>query len=85
MVHKKRFHQKGNLLDERRAEERRDFAMLSEDHSACANLPQQVKYHEWPKAPHYSDYNLNDSISGIDKQIREDEAQARRHMQPGKY
>lgn len=72
-------------MDARRSEERRDFGMLSENKTACANMPQEVKYHAWPTAPHYTDYGLDDTIRGIDQQMREDETQTRKHLQPGKY
>lgn len=71
--------------DGRRAMERHDFHMISEDHNATANLPQEVMYHAWPTARHYVDYGLDDTIRGIDKQENEDNARMERHLQPGKY
>ena len=64
MASKKRFHD-GEYAGSgmRRKEEMRDFSMISEDKSACANLPQDVKYHAWPKTGHYADYDLDDTIS----------------------
>lgn len=35
--------------DPRRHQERRDFNMISEDHSAMANLPRKAQHHEFPK------------------------------------
>jgi hypothetical protein len=72
-------------MDPRRHQEMKDAGMIQEDHSATANLPQQVKYHDWPKADHYTDYGLDDTIRGIDKQEDMDERQMKRHMQRGKY
>lgn len=72
-------------FDSRRSMEQQDGAMLNEDRSAIANLPQDVKYHAWPKAPAYANYNLNDNISGVDKQMDEDGMGMRKHIQPGKY
>ena len=69
----------------RRKEEMRDFSMISEDKSACANLPQDVKYHAWPKTGHYADYDLDDTIRGIDKQMNEDGSGMRRHKSKSKY
>lgn len=66
--------------------EARDSSMLSADMSAPANLPQDVKYHAWPKSGTYMpDENLNDSISGIDKQMNDDVSGARRHKGGNKW
>lgn len=47
-------------------------SMLSEDRSAIANLPQSVKYTSWPKMPSNSSVYLEDTIYGIDNQIKGD-------------
>lgn len=83
--HKKRFHAGASALNHERHEEARDFSMISEDKSACANMPQQVKYHAWPKAGHYADYSLDDTIRGIDKQMNEDGSGMRKHKSTKKY
>lgn len=72
-------------MDPRRYQEMRDAGMIQEDHSATANLPQEVKYHAWPKADHYEDYGLDDTIRGIDKQEDTDVRGMKKHLQPGKY
>lgn len=59
-------------MDPRRRQEMRDAGMIHEDHRAIANLPQQVIMHEWPKNPAYQDYNLDDTIKGIDVQEHDD-------------
>jgi len=56
---------------QRRALERMDAAMISEDHTAMANMPQQVIMKYYPKA-HYSTYDMDDTIRGIDKQQQAD-------------
>jgi len=71
--------------DPRRVQEARDSGMLSSDYSATANMPQQVKYHAWPKADSYHDYGLNDTIRGIDSQMSQDNKKMEKHLQPGKY
>lgn len=84
---KKRFYDgdySGHLNHARR-QEREDFSMISEDKSACANMPQSVKYHEWPSNRDYASYNLDDTIHGIDKQERADVDGARRHKAKSKY
>lgn len=72
-------------LNVARKQEARDFEMISEDHSAVANLPQQVKYHAWPKAGHYAEYDLDDTIRGINKQMDEDGSGMRKHKSTKKY
>ena len=72
-------------MDPRRYQEMRDAGMIREDHSATANLPQEVKYHDWPENHSYENYGLDDTIRGIDKQEREDVNDMKRHLQPGKY
>jgi hypothetical protein len=74
-----------NGMDPRRYQEMRDAGMIQEDHSATANLPQEVKYHDWPENHSYENYGLDDTIRGVDKQEREDVNDMKRHLQPGKY
>ncbi len=40
---------KSDNKDPRRNQERADFNMLSEDHTAMANLPRRAQHHEFPK------------------------------------
>jgi len=70
--------------DERRAQESRDAGMISEDHSAIANLPQGVVMREYPKMPGTMPEGLNDKISGVDTQINLDNSQKSKHMSPKK-
>lgn len=72
-------------LNRARNEERRDFEMISEDKSAVANLPQQVMYKPWPKAGYYADYDLDDTIRGVNKQMDEDGSDMKRHKSSKKY
>ena len=58
---------------------------ISESKSSVANMPQEVSYKPWPKGGHYEDYYLDDTISGIDKQMDEDGAKMKKHLQHGKY
>lgn len=64
----------------------RDGDMISEDHSAMANLPQNVIMKPYKK-PDYTDFDsiVNDTISGIDRQIDGDVSQARKHRSRSKY
>ena len=74
----------GNLNVARR-QEAKDFSMISEDKSACANLPQDVKYHAWPKPGYYANYDLDDTVRGIDEQMDADGAGMRRNKSKSKY
>ena len=71
-------------IDERRAMEARDSRMIGEDRSAIANLPQQVIMKEYPKMHGYLPENLDDTDSGIMRQVGEDNAQKMRHLKPKK-
>ena len=70
--------------DERRALEARDSEMIGADHSAIANMPQEVKMHTYPDVHEYSPETLNDKLSGVDHQIGEDNAKKHKHMHPKK-
>lgn len=74
----------GRLNQARRMEEN-DFEMISEDHKACANLPQEVKYHAWPEPGYYAETNLDDTIRGITKQQNADGEGMRRNKAKSKY
>lgn len=74
-------------MDSRRYTEMRDAGMISEDHNAVANLPQEVMMKEYPKTDYFS-YNLNDDIRGIDTQINDDVRKEKRKAgmpYPSKY
>ena len=57
---------------DRRMQEARDAGMISENPSAIANLPQEVMIKSWPQGGAYLPEPLNDSISGVNKQMNED-------------
>lgn len=63
----------------RRRQEMEDAGMIRESHHEVANMPQEVMYKPWPKAGHYLDGELNDTISGIDRQMDEDGRDAKKH------
>lgn len=71
-------------VSERRAQERQDGSMLSEDHSAIANMPQNVIMREYPKEM-YASYELDDTIKGIDHQMRDDMKYKKSKSYPEKY
>jgi hypothetical protein len=69
---RKRYYDGGNYdgMDMRRAQERRDGDMITEDRSAIANLPQNVIMREYPRH-NYMSFDLDDSIRGVDKLMNE--------------
>ncbi len=71
--------------DPRQRESLEDSHMIHEDHRAVANLPQDVKYHEWPHAMYAQYPNLDDSAIGIDDQMRRDHNRMRKHEVAEKY
>jgi len=67
------------------AKKRHYNSEISENKSAVANLPQESVYKPWPKSGEYKDFDLDDTIKGIDEQISKDVAKMKKHLQPEKY
>ena len=67
--------------DVRREQEYRDGEMIAEDHTAIANLPQQVIMREYPRTP-YMTFELNDSITGVDELMRKNSKQQKHGRTP---
>ncbi len=70
--------------DSRKRQEREDGGMLSEDHSAMANMPQEVIMKMYPKENDYTPEGLDDTISGIDRQKNMDYSKMKEHLVPKK-
>jgi hypothetical protein len=73
--------------DEKRTEAR-EGGMISADRSAVANMPQSVKYHDWPTSDKYMGEavpGLNDKITGINAQMSEDVRGAKKYRSHDKY
>ncbi len=86
---KKRYHNSANEfyagMDARRTQEMEDGSMLKEDRSAIANLPQDVKMTQYPKPNDYMPEMIDDSIRGIDEQMRSDNEGRRKNFKPKKF
>lgn len=52
--------------------EAQDGGMIREDHSAIANLPQNVMIKAYPKPDTYGHYDLDDTIESVDNQRVQD-------------
>lgn len=63
----------------------RDGAMIKEDMSAPALLPQRVIDQYWPKAHNYHMGYVDDLFYGAQKQMHEDYDDLGREMEPKKY
>jgi hypothetical protein len=89
MAMKKRHHAstagKYEGREERRRQEMKDAGMITEDHNAIANMPQEVRYHDWPGNYRNFDADIDDTISGINRQMDMDESTAKRHNVPKKW
>ena len=59
----------------------RYFNMLSEDHSAPANLPQDVVHKYYPKCAYFNGYELDDTIRGLDD-VRDEDVRKMNADQP---
>lgn len=68
----KRYYDEGSYAGEqaRRTQEMEDAGMIREDRSAVANLPQSVIYKPYPINNDYMPEDLDDTIIGIDRQIK---------------
>ena len=59
--------------------------MISENHSAIANLPQEVMIKPYPPMPGYMPEDLDDTIHGIDRQMEGDHRAAKGGLKPMKF
>ena len=83
----KRYHgSQGDYAGEaaRKRMEMHDGAMIKDDLSAVANLPQNVMYKPWPTEDMYMPENLRDDIRSVDGQMRMDNGKRRAHNVPKK-
>lgn len=71
-------------MEPRRRQEMEDAGYIHEDHSAIANLPQDVKIMAYPKTGPYMPEGLDDTINGVDHQMDYDDSQRRSHFYPKK-
>lgn len=68
----------------RRSQEAQDASMIRENHGAIANLPQEVMMKPWPSSGSYMPENLDDTISGVNRQIALDDSKRSKHNVPKK-
>lgn len=61
------------------------MGMLSEDHSAPANLPQKVVHKYYPKNKMDGSWELDDTIRGVDDNFRDAERKMDEHQSDSMY
>lgn len=68
----------------RRHKEMYANGMISEDHSAIANMPQSIKMTEYAQTGPWMPEPLDDTIRGVDKQMNADDSKRRAQLKPSK-
>jgi hypothetical protein len=72
-------------MEPRRRQEMEDAGMIREDHSAIANLPQNVMIKPYEKTGPYLPEGIDDTIWGVDGQMDADDNKRAKHNRPHKY
>lgn len=70
---------------DRRHQEMQDGGMIREDHSAIANMPQEVMIKPYPAERDYMPEMIDDTIRGVDAQMGEEQSKRKAHFRPHKY
>lgn len=65
--------------------EYKSAGMIGNDYNKFANLPTEVMMKEYPACPAYMDWEMEDNIRGIDRQLANDNARRRAGFDPHKY
>jgi hypothetical protein len=81
----KRYYGSYEGVDARRKLEREDSMMVPHHGGAHANMPENVVMRPYPKASYNSSEGLDDTIKGVDYQIREDDKGKKKGKYPEKY
>lgn len=92
MAKKKKYYGESRMADsfydgynKARRLEAQDASMIREDHSAPANLPQERVLKYYPSPAGMDNGWLNDTLSGVDKQIKADADKRNSQFKPHKY
>lgn len=78
-----RHHMKAGVTEHHMEE--KDGHMIRNEHSKFANLPTEVMFKEYPRPEAYMDFDMEDNIRGIDKQMGEDNSKRKAGFNPHKY
>lgn len=68
----------------KRTQEMEDGGMLHEDRSCVANMPSELMMKPYPKNGNYLPEDLDDTLTGIDRQINMDDRKRKEHFHPKK-
>ena len=68
-----------------KAHEEHDGGMIGNDTSKFANLPTEVMMKAFPENPAYMNWEYEDDIQGVDKQISADNSKRKSGFGPHKY
>jgi hypothetical protein len=71
-------------MEGRRTQEAEDGGMIREHPHAIANLPQEVMIKAYPRTGPMMPESLDDTISGVDRQMDYDDSQRRKNFYPKK-
>lgn len=71
-------------MEPRRRQEMEDAGMIHEDHSAVANLPQNVMMKPWPGKEGYLPEVEDDTIRGVNRQMAMDHGKMMQNFVPKK-
>ncbi len=72
-------------MDQRKKEEHHDFSMISDDPRACANLPQNVMYHDWRPGQHFMSAEfIDDTDAGINREQSQYQSAIQKGIKPRK-
>lgn len=71
--------------EERYSQEYKDGAMIGDDRTSYANMPQQVIMREYPKTYGAAYPELNDTMGGVDKSNEMDARKTKHDKFPSKY
>lgn len=58
--------------------------MIKNDYSQVANMPQNVMMKPWPDGGSYMPEKLDDTITGVNKQVMADDSKRNSHLHPKK-
>jgi len=85
IVYEVRSFRKGPIMAKRYYGDTMYDGMIKQNNTEFANMPTGVKFAAYPKGYGYTPENLNDGISGIDKQMMKDTSKRSSGAQPDKY
>ena len=72
-------------MDTRDKNQYRSGEFVNESRNGYADMPQHVEYKMYSETPYGLDQYLDDGISGIDNQVKEDRDMVRKGLMPKKY